>query len=93
MSFAVESRHGDSSPVTPVEDQAPTPRRRRVGPRSKLVLHAHYIEQWLRENPELPTVEILSRVRLGGYHGGKSALYELVRRLRVQRPVNRARSA
>jgi hypothetical protein len=41
--------------------------------------------QWLRENPNVSSAEILRRVRLAGYRGGKSALYELVRRLRVRR--------
>jgi len=36
----------------------------------------------LREGPDLSGVEILRRVRLTGYRGGKSALYELVRRVR-----------
>jgi len=45
--------------------------------------------QWLREDPALTTAEILRRLRLAGYRGGKSALYELVKRLRVPRPDDR----
>jgi hypothetical protein len=45
-------------------------------------LYAPQIAQWLREDPDLPGVEILRRVQLAGYRGGKSALYELVRRVR-----------
>ena len=45
--------------------------------------YAPEVARWLREDPDLPGVEILRRVGLAGYHGGKSALYELVRRLRV----------
>src|SRR5437870_9361579 len=56
-------------------------------------LYAPQVTQWLREDPDLSGAEILRRVRLAGYRGGKSALYELVRRLRVQRPVNRASSS
>jgi len=41
------------------------------------------IGQWLREDPDLSSAKVLSRVRLVGYQGGKSALYELVRRLRL----------
>jgi hypothetical protein len=41
------------------------------------------VARWLREDPDLSGVEILRRVRLVSYRGGKSALYELVRRLRV----------
>ena len=40
------------------------------------------VARWLREDPDLPGVELLRRVRLAGYRGGKSALYELVRRMR-----------
>jgi hypothetical protein len=41
------------------------------------------VAHWLYEDPDLSGVEILRRVRLASYRGGKSALYELVRRLRV----------
>jgi len=44
---------------------------------------APQITQWLRENPDVSGVEILRRVRLAGYRGGKSVLYELVKRLRT----------
>jgi hypothetical protein len=48
--------------------------------------YAPQVAQWLRVDPDLPGVEVLRRVRLAGYRGGKSALYELVRRLRVSVP-------
>ena len=76
-----------SSEVTP----APQPRG--VGRPSTAAPYAPQVAQWLREDPDLPGVEILRRVRLAGYRGGKSALYELVRRLRVRRPVNRTKSS
>ena len=44
--------------------------------------YAAQIEDWLREDPTLRTIEIRRRVRLAGSRGGKSALYELVRRVR-----------
>jgi len=47
------------------------------------------VARWLREDPDLPGVEILRRVRLAGYRGGKSALYELVSRMRHS--VNQSR--
>jgi hypothetical protein len=78
MSLAVESDQ-----VTPVDDRARDPRRRGAGPRSKLVLYALWIERWLREDPKLSSAQVLHRVRALGYRGGKSALYELVRRLRL----------
>ena len=69
-----------------------TPSRLRGGGRPSTVApYAPEVAQWLREDPDLPGVEILRRVRLAGYRGGKSALYELVRRLRVGRPVDRSR--
>jgi len=46
--------------------------------------YAPEVARWLREDPNLPGVEILRRVRLAGYRGGKSALYELVRLMRYQ---------
>ena len=69
----------------------PTPRPRGAGRPSTVAPHAPQVTQWLREDPDLPGVEILRRARLAGYRGGKSALYALVRR--VRRPVNRARSS
>jgi hypothetical protein len=54
--------------------------------------NAPQIAQWLRESPNISSSEILQCLRLAGYRGGKSALYELVRRLRVRRSVNRGES-
>ncbi len=71
----------------------PAPRPRGAGRPSTVAPYAPQVAQWLREDPDLPGVEILRRVRLASYRGGKSALYELVRRLRVRRPVNQARSS
>ncbi len=71
----------------------PAPRPRGPGRPSTVAPYAPQVTQWLREDPDLPGVEILRRVRLASYRGGKSALYELVRRLRVRRPVKRARSS
>jgi hypothetical protein len=59
----------------------------RVGRPSKLAHLAPQIAQWLREEPPPSAVEILRRVRLAGYRGGKSALYELVRRVK-SRPLD-----
>jgi len=57
-----------------------------VGRPSKVARYAPHIAKWLREDPAPSAVEILRRVRLAGYRGGKSALYELVRRVRTRRP-------
>src|SRR3989442_7811236 len=64
----------------------PTPRPRGAGRPSKLAQYPPQIAQWLREEPAPSAVEILRRVRLAGYRGGKSALYELVRRVSTPRP-------
>ena len=71
----------------------PSPRPRGAGRPSTVAPYEPLVAQWLREDPDLPGVEILRRVRLAGYRGGKSALYELVSRLRVRRPGNRASSS
>jgi hypothetical protein len=56
---------------------------RGVGRPSTVAPFAPQIEAWLREAPTLSGAEVLRRVREVGYRGGKSALYELVRRLRI----------
>jgi len=56
---------------------------RGVGRPSTVAPFAPQIEVWLRQEPALSGAEILRRAREVGYRGGKSALYELVRRLRV----------
>jgi len=56
-----------------------------VGRPSNLAQYAPQVAQWLREDPAPKAGEILRRVRLAGYGGGKSALYELVRRVRTWR--------
>ena len=83
----MDSSSSSSSEVTP------TPRPRGAGRPSTVAPYAPQVAQWLREDPDVSGAEILRRVRLAGYHGGKSALYELVRRLRTQRPLSRASSS
>ena len=56
---------------------------RGVGRPSTVAPFAPQIEAWLRETPTLSGAEVLRRAREVGYRGGKSALYELVRRLRI----------
>jgi hypothetical protein len=45
--------------------------------------YAAQVAQWLREDPAISAVEIMRRAQALGYNGGKSALYELVRRVRT----------
>ncbi len=68
----------DSGQVRRVEGGA----SRGVGRPSVVVQYAPQIAEWLNEQADLSSAEILRRVRLAGYRGGKSALYELVRRVR-----------
>src|SRR5262245_34547552 len=55
----------------------------RVGRPSIAAAWAELVAAWLAEERRLPGLEILRRLREEqGYRGGKSAVYELVRRLR-----------
>jgi transposase len=60
--------------------------RRRIGRPAKADAFRTVMTQALAEDADLRSVELLRRARLGGYTGGKSALYELIRTLRP-RPV------
>ena len=50
---------------------------------STVAQYAGQVAQWLREDPNISAVKILRRAQALGYNGGKSALYELVRRVRT----------
>src|SRR5262245_43559793 len=52
-------------------------------PRPTVAQYASQVAQWLREDPTISAVQILRRAQALGYNGGKSALYELVRRVRT----------
>jgi transposase len=54
----------------------------RVGRPALTAAWADQVAGWLTEDRALPGMEILRRVHEAGYAGGKSALYELIRRLR-----------
>jgi transposase len=58
----------------------------KVGRPSVALPFAPHVQEIFKAEPDLPTVEILRRIRLKGYAGGKSALYEIVAALRP-RPV------
>jgi hypothetical protein len=73
-------------------EETPIPRSRGAGRPSIVARYAPQVAQWLSEDPDLSGAEILRRVQRAGYRGGQSALYELVRRLRVRRPGNRAKA-
>ena len=89
---AVASKSGVSvQSVRRIEREAPMTtsgekslvRQRRVGRPSIATPWTATIESWLTEDRGLPSGEIVRRLREEhGYAGGKSAVYELVRRLR-----------
>jgi transposase len=54
----------------------------RVGRPALTAAWADQVVGWLSEDRVLPGMEILRRAHEAGYAGGKSALYELIRRLR-----------
>jgi len=66
-------------------ESAPTPRSRRVGRPSRVESFRGEVGRILKEEPSLPTVEVLSRLRGLGYAGGKSAIYELVKSVRPKK--------
>jgi hypothetical protein len=72
----------DSGQVRRVEGGVWTPRSRGVGRPSVVAQYGPQVAEWLNAQADLSSAEILRRVRLAGYRGGKSALYELVRRVR-----------
>ncbi len=63
-------------------DSGPERARRGIGRPAKAEPFRALVAQVLAEEPELLAVEILRRVKLAGYTGGKTALYELVSALR-----------
>jgi hypothetical protein len=58
------------------------PGQRQPGRPSTVARFDAQIREWLGAEPMLSGAALLARARLAGYHGGKSALYELVRRIR-----------
>ena len=56
---------------------------RKVGRPSTVAPYSPRISAWLSDDPRVSGAELLRRVQREGYAGGKSALYELIRRLRI----------
>ena len=69
-------------PLITNQGSGPTPKARGVGRPSQVGGFRAAVAAVLAEEPSLPTVEVLHRVRTLGYAGQKSALYALVRSLR-----------
>ncbi len=78
-------------PVITHLDADVAPGAGRIGRPSKAEAYRTVVTSWLTDEPELLSVELLRRAKLAGYDGAKSALYELVKRVRptTPRPVVR----
>lgn len=72
-------------PVTSFDTEAERAKRR-IGRPSKAEPFRALLTRELVAQPDVLAVELLRRAKNDGYDGGKSALYELVRELRPERP-------
>jgi transposase len=61
--------------------------RGKVGRPSPLAEFQSQVTAWLEAEPTLATIAILERLRGEGYDGGKSAVYDLVRKVRPPKPA------
>lgn len=68
------------------DQERPDGSRRAIGRPSKAEAYRAVVTGWLTEEPTLRSVELLRRAKLAGYDGAKSALYDLVRSVRVVTP-------
>src|SRR2546425_6572286 len=76
-------RRIEDEPAMSSSDTAALIRARGVGRPSLAAPWTLTVERWLQDDRTLPSGEIIRRLREDhGYRGGKSALYELIRRLR-----------
>ena len=74
-------RLGGEAPVDHVDDAAERVKRG-IGRPSLVEDFRKLVVEILQEKADLPSLEVLRRVREAGYPGGKSALYALVASLR-----------
>jgi hypothetical protein len=79
-SSAAEVAHASNGAIRALPGQRPP------GRPSTVARFEAQIREWLGPEPMLTGAELLKRTRLAGYQGGKSALYELVRRIRQTTP-------
>jgi hypothetical protein len=88
VSLASVKRIAKESAVQEVEDAAER-ERRGIGRPSRVERHRGFIEEVLKEESGLASLEILRRARAKGYSGSESALYSLIASLRskVVRPL------
>src|SRR2546427_2586601 len=81
VSLCSVKRIAEEVPVVHVDDTAER-EKRRIGRPSIVEDFRKPVVNILEEKPDLPSLEILRRVREAGYQGGKTALYALVASLR-----------
>ena len=81
VSLSSVKRIAEEVPVVHVDDAAERAQRR-IGRPSRVESFRKLVMETLEERADLPSVEVLRRVRQAGYAGGKSALYVLVASLR-----------
>src|ERR1700751_861980 len=81
VSLCSVKRIAEEAPVVHVDD-AVEREKRRIGRPSIVEDFRKLVVKILQEKSELPTLEILRRVREAGYQGGKTALYALVASIR-----------
>jgi transposase len=84
-------REIEDEPVIQSLDDAAERARRAIGRPSKVEPWREKVTELLKAEPSMQGLEVLRRIRLDGYGGAKSALYELVKELRPKevRPVIR----
>jgi transposase len=79
-------RRVEAEPAVTGSDTAAERTRREIGRPAKAEPFRKLVEELLKVEPELLTLEVLRRAREAGYSGGKTALYALVSSVRP-RPV------
>jgi transposase len=84
VSLCSVKRIAEEAPVVHVDDAAER-EKRRIGRPSIVENFRKLTLEILEEKADLPSLEILRRVRQAGYQGGKTALYALVASLRPRR--------
>ncbi len=81
VSLRSVNRMAEEAPVDHIDDAAERVKRR-IGRPSLVEDFRKLVVEILQEKADLPSLELLRRVREAGYPGGKSALYALVASLR-----------
>jgi transposase len=74
------------SPVKNLDDPAER-KKRKIGRPSKTESFRIFIEDILKTDPDLMSLELFRRARELGYSGGKSAFFELAKSLRPKDPL------